>query len=73
MNPLANKYSGLLGKQKEELLSVDEGKDISNVRLEIYNSINPDFHDLDEYYKLRVIVDFISGMTDQYALKHYQK
>ncbi|AIL47809.1 dGTP triphosphohydrolase [Elizabethkingia anophelis] len=73
LNPLANKYSGLLGKQKEELLSVDEGKDISNVRLEIYNSINPDFHDLDEYYKLRVIVDFISGMTDQYALKHYQK
>lgn len=31
-----------------------------------------DFKKLDDYYKFRVIVDFISGMTDQYALKHYQ-
>ena len=29
--------------------------------------------DLSSYYKLRVIVDFIVGMTDQFALKHYQK
>ena len=29
--------------------------------------------DLTDYYKLRVIVDFISGMTDQFALTHYQK
>ena len=28
---------------------------------------------LNDYYKLRIIVDFISGMTDQYALNHYQK
>lgn len=28
---------------------------------------------LNDYYKLRVIVDFISGMTDQFALNHYQK
>lgn len=28
---------------------------------------------LSDYYKLKVIVDFISGMTDQYALNHYQK
>jgi len=32
-----------------------------------------DFQDLSDYHKLRVIVDFISGMTDQYALNHYQK
>lgn len=31
------------------------------------------FEDLSDYYKLRVIVDFISGMTDQFALNHYQK
>jgi len=31
------------------------------------------FDELNNYYKLRVIVDFISGMTDQYALNHYQK
>lgn len=29
--------------------------------------------ELNDYYKLRVIVDFISGMTDQYALDLYQK
>jgi dGTPase len=28
---------------------------------------------LNNYSKLRVIVDFVSGMTDQYALDHYQK
>ncbi|KYG73610.1 dGTPase [Roseivirga spongicola] len=32
-----------------------------------------DFDSLPDYYKLRVIVDFISGMTDQFALQHYQK
>ncbi len=31
------------------------------------------FENLPDYYKLRVIVDFISGMTDQFALTHYQK
>ncbi len=28
---------------------------------------------LSKYYKLRIIVDFVSGMTDQFALNHYQK
>ncbi len=28
---------------------------------------------LSDYYKLRIIVDFVSGMTDQFALDHYQK
>lgn len=28
---------------------------------------------LPDYYKLRIVVDFISGMTDQFALDHYQK
>lgn len=32
-----------------------------------------EFSDLTDYYKFRVIVDFISGMTDQFALTHYQK
>jgi dGTPase len=34
---------------------------------------NSTINDLNNYYKLRVIVDFISGMTDQFALNHYQK
>lgn len=29
--------------------------------------------ELDNYYKFKLIVDFITGMTDQYALDHYQK
>jgi dGTPase len=31
------------------------------------------FEELSNYYKLRVIIDFISGMTDKFALKTYQK
>ncbi len=34
---------------------------------------NSGIDELNDYYKLRVIVDFISGMTDQFALNHYQK
>ncbi|GAP71623.1 deoxyguanosinetriphosphate triphosphohydrolase [Candidatus Symbiothrix dinenymphae] len=42
------------------------------------NNLNSDdgkkgLNDLEPYYKLKVIVDFISGMTDQYALNHYQR
>lgn len=32
-----------------------------------------EFDNLNDYFKLRIIVDFISGMTDQFALNHYQK
>lgn len=34
---------------------------------------NDSFDELTDYYKFRAIVDFISGMTDQFALNHYQK
>lgn len=32
-----------------------------------------DIEQLDDYQKLRIIVDFVSGMTDQYAVKLYQR
>lgn len=32
-----------------------------------------DFGEVDEYLRLRAIVDFISGMTDKYAVNLYQK
>lgn len=35
--------------------------------------VNGKFDDLNNYYKFRVIVDFITGMTDQYALSYYQR
>lgn len=41
--------------------------------LENKQSIDSKFEDLNNYYKLRVIVDFITGMTDQYALNQYQR
>jgi dGTPase len=31
------------------------------------------FEDMDDYYKIRVIVDYITGMTDQYALNQFQR
>ncbi len=34
---------------------------------------NSKIESLNNYSKLRTIVDFISGMTDQFALNHYQK
>jgi dGTPase len=35
--------------------------------------LDDNFDKLSDYYKLRVIVDFVSGMTDQYALNHYRR
>lgn len=32
-----------------------------------------DFGDVDEYLRLRAVVDFVSGMTDKYAVSLYQK
>lgn len=68
-------YSALLNKQITSPIETnsDEYARLSKVRAQIYTEVDPNFDDLDTYYKLRVIVDFISGMTDQYALKHYQK
>jgi len=34
---------------------------------------NSKIEGLSNYFKLRTIVDYISGMTDQFALNHYQK
>lgn len=71
----AKSFSELLKKQKKEVISTksEEYRRLSKLKADIYKLIEPSFNDLDTYYKLRVIVDFISGMTDQYALKHYQK
>ena len=56
-------YTSILENENSE--EKEKSVDISKFGIE-------DFKKLDNYYKLRVIVDFISGMTDQYALKHYQ-
>ena len=48
---------------------------ISNsiIRAALLETGKDHFDELNDYYKLRVIVDYISGMTDQYALNQYQK
>lgn len=43
----------------------------NELKKEIYETLEPDFDDLDNYYKFRVILDFISGMTDKFALNHF--
>lgn len=72
---LKPKYIKLHNLQKIEYMGSEkpESLELSKVRADIYEAIKPGFKDLSNYYKFRVIVDFISGMTDQYAVKHYQK
>lgn len=45
----------------------------SIVRAALLETGASEFENLSNYYKLRVIVDYISGMTDQFALIQYQK
>jgi len=65
-------------KKLSELKSksnTDESKkeELRKTEFQILEIVKPHIDDLNDYYKLRVIVDFISGMTDQFALNHYQK
>ncbi|WP_029280132.1 dGTP triphosphohydrolase [Pedobacter borealis] len=45
----------------------------SIVRASLLENDVKNFDELSHYYKLRVIVDYISGMTDQFALNQFQK
>jgi dGTPase len=58
-------------KNKEEIKTIK--KEISEIENIVYKITNPILDNLNNYYKLRVIVDYISGMTDQFALTQYQK
>lgn len=58
--------TAILEKVTSVSSSINDKIDISKFNFE-------DFQSLDHYYKLRIIVDYISGMTDKYALMHYQK
>lgn len=65
---------------KEQLNSDENINEIEKLEIKkrtidcmLKSIIKPKLDDLNDYYKLRVIVDFITGMTDQYALNHFQK
>lgn len=67
-------------KKRREKLYSNECEDTKKIEKQLYRLnvnlkevVNPTLDDLNDYFKLRIIVDFISGMTDQYALNHYQK
>ncbi len=45
----------------------------STIRAALLETGKHSFDELSDYYKLRVIVDYISGMTDQFALNQFQK
>lgn len=60
-------------KYSAKAVSLISGSIIKVAKLENKLDLDSDFNKFNDYYKLRIIVDFISGMTDQYALTHYQK
>lgn len=70
---LRDSYFKLKKKQTINILSTTESEKIKKLYTEIINKTNPTFSDLSDYYKFRVIIDFISGMTDKFALQHYHK
>ncbi len=70
---LRQSYNVLFEKQLLEELTKDEQRELRMIKIRIHELIKPSFDDLIDYYKFRVILDFISGMTDQFALNHYQK
>jgi dGTPase len=67
---LSNLKEKLNSTQNEER---DENKaKIKEIEFHLHEFVNPTLDDLNDYFKLRVIVDYISGMTDQFALSQFQ-
>jgi dGTPase len=66
-------YKKLFFRQIDSISTVEETSRLKQLRLSLIKLVEPQFEDLSNYYKFRVILDFISGMTDQFALNHYQK
>lgn len=56
--------------QKDHYIDPDSKQLIKNI-----DTVCDQIHisSLPNYYRFRIIVDFISGMTDKFAVKHYQK
>ena len=71
--PLLLKFKILNEDQIIRTLTPEEKTDLLEIRKYLLDTVKPEFEDLNIYYKLRVIIDFISGMTDQFALNHFQK
>lgn len=74
-NKIKTEYNNLFSKQFNTQLDFEEVNKLRELKNAImdFKIISPSFEDLDDYYKFRVILDFLSGMTDQFALNHFQK
>lgn len=72
---LKKEYLKYFSSQCEKVLDKEEKDNLLSAKFKILNLkiITPQFEYLSNYYKFRVILDFISGMTDQFALNHFQK
>lgn len=68
-----NKTANELGKNADSEVSKKLKIKLDKLTVELEELVRPELDDLCDYYKLRVIVDFITGMTDLYALNHYKK
>jgi len=70
---LKKEYNDLFFEQFKKVLNKEEITKLKLSKKKICKLLDPKFENLDDYSKFRIILDFISGMTDQYALNHYQK
>lgn len=74
---LLDYYIGFLFHDDKDYKKRAEGLISNGIKrvalIENNHSENESIQNLNNYFKLRVVVDFVSGMTDQFALNHYQK
>jgi len=73
LRSVLNSYLNLHNTLGERELDRNEKECYLENRRKTFEYFSLNFNDLDDYYKLRVIVDFISGMTDKFALNHYNR
>ena len=57
--PEARRLFNIISRSMKSIIEIETNSD--------------EFYLLNDYYKLRLIVDYVSGMTDKFALKLYQK
>lgn len=67
-NAYKKRALGLISKSLIRIALLENG-----LKFEDGKSLFEEFEKLPDYYKLRVIVDYVTGMTDQFALDQYQK
>lgn len=73
---IRDKFKSVVSKSAIKVAMHTIDKDIEPSKYKYYSDLSLltfDLDKVDDYLKLRIIVDFISGMTDKYAVSLYQK